>query len=111
MWSRSTRSEVMTTRLRWSVAVFVALAVASAAAQAPSGLSDLARAKAQAHLLSVENAQLRATVARLQAEIDTLKLTAERASLEAAMREELKLPAGRGFNWQTLAFDPPKEPK
>jgi hypothetical protein len=94
------------------VLAFVALLTVGAFAQAPGpALPPLEQAKAEAHKLRVENAQLRAALSSLQAEIDALKLSAERAALEAQIREAVKPPAGSTFNWQTLTFDPLKEPK
>lgn len=74
--------------------------------------SELLRAQAEAHVLRVENAQLRARLSELQATLDGARLTAERAALEQRFRDELKPAAGAVFNWSTLRFDPPtQEPK
>ena len=63
------------------------------------------------HLLRVENAKLRAAIAQLQAELDTVRLTAERAALVNQLRKELKPPEGSEFDWTAKAFVPPKEVK
>lgn len=62
------------------------------------------------HLLRVENAKLRATLAQLQAEIDTLRLTAERAALVETLRAEQKAPADWVFDWNTRTFHAPPTP-
>lgn len=92
------------------VLLVLVVLVVGVSAQAPVALPPLQQARAEAHRLRVENAQLRAAVASLQTELDSVKLSAERVALDAEMRETLKPPAGSTFNWQTLAFDPPKEP-
>lgn len=92
------------------IAILLALASPAIAQQATSAE---AAAKIEAHLLRVENAQLRAQVAGLEAELASVKLTAERVALEAALRVELKPPADWVFDWTRRAFvEPPKkEPK
>jgi len=86
-------------------------ALATGVAAAPDTvLSELQRTQVEAHRLRVDNAQLRARVAELQAEIDGLRLTAERAELEQRLREAIKPAAGSVFNWQTLTFESAKEP-
>jgi len=80
-------------------------------AQAPStpvpALSPATDARVEAHLLRVENAQLRAALARVQTELDTLRLGAERAELLEQLRRELQPPADAVFNWQTRQFAAP----
>lgn len=91
------------------VASVVALVAMEAFAQAP--LSPLADARVEAHRLRVENAQLRAELARVQAALDSERLTAERHALERQLREELKPPDGHVFDWNTKRFIPATEPK
>lgn len=67
--------------------------------------------RVEAHLLRVENAQLRALIAKLQTDLDAAKLSAERRALEEVLRAEQKLPATATFNWQTLRFEAPQEAK
>ena len=95
------------------------LAITPVRAQTPSGLparpattlSEVAELRARLHVATVEIVQLRAALARMQAEADLLRLSAQQESLEAMMRQEQKPPAGAVFNWQTLTFDPPQAPK
>jgi len=82
-----------------------------ASAQTPAVAPLPPDPRIDAHLLRVENAQLRALVAKLQTELEAAKLSAERRALEEMLRAEQKPPTGAVFNWQTLTFDPPKEPK
>ncbi len=96
------------------VAVLVALVlsarvVAQTSVPAPS---PLLAARMEEHALRVENAQLRAAMARVQAERDSAVLTVERQQIEADLRAELKPPAGHVFDWITKRFVPPSpEPK
>lgn len=106
----------MTPRLRWwalvvllGVVGLLALTAGAAWSQPPSALSPLAEARVAAHLLRVENAQLRAQVAELQAALDSARLTAERVALEQQLREELHPPADHVFEWQTQRFVPRPE--
>lgn len=94
------------------VAVSLVATVAWAVATAQETLPPLETARVDAHLLRVENAQLRAHVARLEAELASARLTAERLSLEADLRAVLKPPADWVFDWSRRVFmAPPKEPK
>ena len=71
--------------------------------------------RVEAHLLRVENARLRAALAQLQAELDTLRLSAEREALVEQLRRELGAPADATFDWSQRRFvmpsPPPQEPK
>jgi len=74
----------------------------------PTGESAL---RVQVHQLKVENARLRSAVATLQAELDSERLSDERAALEQQLRDEIKPPAGHVFDWATGGFvPPPQEP-
>ncbi|WP_291988358.1 hypothetical protein [Luteitalea sp.] len=107
----------MTRRLRrGALAILVGLLVgacllvaAEALAQAP--VSPLTAAKVEAHRLRVENAQLRAQLAQVQAALDSERLTAERLALEQLLRDELHPPEGHVFDWIEQRFIPPQEPK
>jgi len=75
-------------------------------------MTELLRAQADAHVLRAENAQLRFALAKKQADIDSLTLTAERQALEASYRAEMRPPDGHVFDWSSLTFLPPtKEPR
>ena len=73
-------------------------------------LPPLEAALVQAHVLRVENAQLRAVVAQLRAELDSARLSDERTQLEQQLRVALKPPDGHVFDWTTKHFAPPQEP-
>lgn len=95
------------------VTVLMALALSAPASFAQTsapGPSPLLAARMEAHTLRVENAQLRAAMARLQAERDSAVLTVERQQIEADLRAELQPPAGHVFDWATKRFVPPQEP-
>lgn len=86
-------------------------AVEAAAAEAPPEAepvkgkpSALRQAQIQAHKLAVENAQLRAALGTLRAELDSARLSADRAALEAALRAEIKPPDDAVFDWNAGAF-------
>jgi uncharacterized protein YlxW (UPF0749 family) len=72
---------------------------------------ELANLKAEAHVLRVENAQLRSVVARLQAEMELLRLTSERQALEVELRKELKPPEDHLYDWQARRFVAPAPEK
>jgi len=71
-------------------------------------MSEVTQLKAEAHVLRVQVVQLRAALAQAQAEVELVKLTAERAQLEAMLRDEMKPAEGRTFDWATLTFGPVK---
>lgn len=100
---------------RWAIGMFVMTAVVSVcvslsarqtqpATLALPALSPAQDAQVEAHLLRVENAQLRAALARLQAELDTLRLSAERDALLEQLRREVGAPADATFDWQSRRF-------
>lgn len=95
------------------VAIFtgIVLPLVAVAAVQEAALSETSRLKVQVHQLRVENARLRSTVATLQAELDSERLTDERATLEQQLRDEVKPPAGQVFDWTQGRFvPPPQEP-
>ncbi|MGE0460892.1 MAG: hypothetical protein AB7Q16_05945 [Vicinamibacterales bacterium] len=97
-------------QLRQGVATLVLIALGATVgigAQSAQALPPAVAAKVEAHRLRVENAQLRAALGALQAELDTLKLTVERTALEAELRAALKPPPGSMFDWQALTFTTP----
>lgn len=114
---------VLPCSMRWVISAVVMTALVSTsvsllARQAPPAtlalpaLSPAQDAQVDAHLLRVENAQLRAALARLQAELDTLRLSAEREALVEALRRETDAPADATFDWQSKRFIlPSQEPK
>lgn len=81
----------------------------------PPPLTAAQDERVEAHLLRVENARLRAALAQLQADIDTLRLSAERDALLKALRRELNAPEDATFDWSQRRFvmpsPPPQEPK
>lgn len=82
-----------------------------ALAQAPSpAIDETTSLRLELHLARVENAQLRAALARMQTELETIQLTRERAELEQRVRLELQPPDGHVFDWATKRFMPPQEP-
>jgi len=106
------------TRERGVAALVVAVAIALVAgaalvAQEPSTYHPTGEAalRVQVHQLKVENARLRATLAEVQAALDSERLTDERAALEQQLRDEIKPPAEATFDWTKGAFvPPPQEP-
>lgn len=89
----------------------IVLPLVALAAVQDGALSETARLKVQVHQLKVENARLRSALATLQAELDSERLSDERAALEQQLRDEIKPPAGATFDWTTGAFvTPHREP-
>jgi len=91
--------------MRYLTLVFALAIPLTLSAQAP--MSEVSTLRAEAHVLRVQVVQLRAALAQAQAEIELGKLTAERAQLEAMLREELKPAEGSTFDWATLTFKAP----
>jgi hypothetical protein len=88
----------------------VALGAGLLFGQTVQQLSEVAQLKVQAHQLRVENARLRSALAAVQADLDSERLTDERAALEQQLRDEIKPPAGHVFDWTAGAFAPPPPP-
>lgn len=101
----------MIRRVLVAVALLAALAVAGAEALEPAALSGAQALAVEAHRLRVENAQLRMTVATLRAELDGLKLTAERQALEAEIRKATNADPAAVFDWAEGRFKPAGGPK
>lgn len=76
-----------------------------------ASLQSIDDPRIELHLLKVENAKLRSMVAQLQAELDTVRLTAERTTLVEQLRKELHPPEGAIFDWNSRTFVVPKEVK
>lgn len=99
-------------RVVLTLVVTAALVVLASAAAAQTIADPVMALKVEAHALRVENAQLKAALADLQAQLASAILTAERQALEQELRDTMKPAADAVFDWQKKAFViPPKEPQ